>query len=480
VSAWEVVIGLETHAQLSTRSKMFSGASTRFGAPPNTQASAVDIALPGVLPVVNRGAVERALRFGLAIGATINRRSIFARKNYFYPDLPKGYQISQYELPIVQGGEIAIVSPTRGQIKIRLTRAHLEEDAGKLLHEDFHGASGVDLNRAGTPLLEIVSEPDMRSAAEAVEYAKALHKLVVEDIDICDGNMQEGSFRFDANVSVRRPGAPLGTRCEVKNLNSFRFLQHAIEFEVRRQIELLEDGGKMVQETRLYDSDRDETRSMRTKEEAHDYRYFPDPDLLPLEISEAWIEQIRGTMKESLESQRNKLLEYGLSSDQVNQLVATRNTATFALATFSGAPKDAVPTLSNWILGPLTSKLNDEKLDISQSRVTPDLLRALVARVSDGTVSNSTAVSTILPALWAGEGEVQDIIARKGLKQITDAGEIEKIVDAVLAENAKQVEDYRAGKEKAFNALVGQAMKATRGKGNPAQINEMLRKKLAR
>jgi aspartyl-tRNA(Asn)/glutamyl-tRNA(Gln) amidotransferase subunit B len=480
VSAWEVVIGLETHAQLSTRSKMFSGASTEFGAPPNTQASAVDIALPGVLPVVNRGAVERALRFGLAIGATINRRSIFARKNYFYPDLPKGYQISQYELPIVQGGEIAIVSPTRGQIKIRLTRAHLEEDAGKLLHEDFHGASGVDLNRAGTPLLEIVSEPDMRSAAEAVEYAKALHKLVVEEIDICDGNMQEGSFRFDANVSVRRPGAPLGTRCEVKNLNSFRFLQHAIEFEVRRQIELLEDGGKMVQETRLYDSDRDETRSMRTKEEAHDYRYFPDPDLLPLEISEAWIEQIRGTMKESLESQRNKFLEYGLSSDQVNQLVATRNTAAFALATFSGAPKDAVPTLSKWILGPLTAKLNEEKLDISQSKVTPDLLRALVSRVSDGTVSNSTAVSTILPALWAGEGGVEDIIARKGLQQITDAGEIEKIVDAVLAENAKQVEDYRAGKEKAFNALVGQAMKATRGKGNPAQINEMLRKKLAR
>jgi aspartyl-tRNA(Asn)/glutamyl-tRNA(Gln) amidotransferase subunit B len=480
VSAWEVVIGLETHAQLSTRSKMFSGASTEFGAPPNTQASAVDIALPGVLPVVNRGAVERALRFGLAIGATINRRSIFARKNYFYPDLPKGYQISQYELPIVQGGEIAIVSPTRGQIKIRLTRAHLEEDAGKLLHEDFHGASGVDLNRAGTPLLEIVSEPDMRSAAEAVEYAKALHKLVVEEIDICDGNMQEGSFRFDANVSVRRPGAPLGTRCEVKNLNSFRFLQHAIEFEVRRQIELLEDGGKMVQETRLYDSDRDETRSMRTKEEAHDYRYFPDPDLLPLEISEAWIEQIRGTMKESLESQRNKFLEYGLSSDQVNQLVATRNTAAFALATFSGAPKDAVPTLSKWILGPLTAKLNEEKLDISQSKVTPDLLRALVSRVSDGTVSNSTAVSTILPALWAGEGGVEDIIARKGLQQITDAGEIEKIVDAVLAENAKQVEDYRAGKEKAFNALVGRAMKATRGKGNPAQINEMLRKKLAR
>jgi aspartyl-tRNA(Asn)/glutamyl-tRNA(Gln) amidotransferase subunit B len=480
MSAWEIVIGLETHAQLSTRSKMFSGASTEFGAPPNTQASAVDIALPGVLPVANRGAIERAIRFGLAIGATINRRSIFARKNYFYPDLPKGYQISQYELPIVQGGEIAIVSPTRGQIKIRLTRAHLEEDAGKLLHEDFHGASGVDLNRAGTPLLEIVSEPEMRSAAEAVEYARALHKLVVEEIDICDGNMQEGSFRFDANVSVRRPGGPLGTRSEIKNLNSFRFLQHAIEFEVRRQIEVLEDGGKIVQETRLYDSDRDETRSMRSKEEAHDYRYFPDPDLLPLEISEAWIEQIKGSMKESLESQRNQFVRYGLSPEQVNQLAAARSTSTFALAAFSGAPKDAVPTLANWILGPLTAKLKEEKLDISQSKVSPDLLRALVARVTDGTVSNSTAVGTILPALWAGEGKVDDIIAKQGLKQISDAGEIEKIVDEVLAANAKQVEDYRAGKEKAFNALVGQVMKATRGKGNPARINEMLRRKLAR
>src|SRR3954466_6229260 len=317
---WEIVIGLETHAQLSTQSKIFSAASTAFGATPNSQASAVDVALPGVLPVLNRGAVERALRFGVAIGARINRRSIFARKNYFYPDLPKGYQISQYELPIVEGGELAIVSPTRGEIKVRLTRAHLEEDAGKSLHEAFEGMTGIDLNRAGTPLLEIVSEPEMRSSAEAVAYARTLHALV-RWIDICDGNMQEGSFRFDANVSVRRPGAPLGTRSEVKNLNSFRFLQHAIEFEVRRQIELLEDGGKIVQETRLYDSDRDETRSMRTKEEAHDYRYFPDPDLLPLEISEAWIEQIRGSMKESLESQRNKFLEYGLSSDQADQLV---------------------------------------------------------------------------------------------------------------------------------------------------------------
>jgi aspartyl-tRNA(Asn)/glutamyl-tRNA(Gln) amidotransferase subunit B len=480
VSAWEIVIGLETHVQLSTRSKMFSGASTEFGAPPNTQASAVDIALPGVLPVANKGAVERAVRFALAIGATINRRSVFARKNYFYPDLPKGYQISQYELPIVQGGEIRIVSPARGPIGIRLTRAHLEEDAGKLLHEDFREASGVDLNRAGTPLLEIVSEPDMRSAEEAVEYAKALHKLVVEEIDICDGNMQEGSFRFDANVSVRRPGGPLGTRSEIKNLNSFRFLQHAVEFEVRRQIEVLEEGGRIVQETRLYDADRDETRPMRSKEEAHDYRYFPDPDLLPLEISQEWIEQIRTTMEESLESQRSRLLAYGLSPDQIHQLIATRNTSTYALAAFAGASRDDVPTLANWILGPLTAKLKEEKVDIAQSKVTPDLLRALANRVSDGTISNSTAVGRVLPAMWDGEGSVDDIIGKKGLKQISDAGEIERIVDEVLAANARQVEDYRAGKEKAFNSLVGQAMKATRGKGNPAQINELLRRKLGR
>ena len=481
-SAWEIVVGLETHAQLSTRSKMFSGASTAFGAPPNTQASAVDIALPGVLPVANRGAVERAIRFGLAVGGrdVINRRSIFARKNYFYPDLPKGYQISQYELPVVKGGEMPIVSPTRGPIKIRLTRAHLEEDAGKLLHEDFHGASGIDLNRAGTPLLEIVSEPDMRSAEEAVEYAKALHKLVVEEIGICDGNMQEGSFRFDANVSVRRPGGPLGTRCEIKNLNSFRFLQHAIQFEVRRQIELIEDGGRIVQETRLYDADRDETRSMRSKEEAHDYRYFPDPDLPPLEISDAWIDEIEAGMSESLESQRNKFVAYGLPPDQVSQLVSMRSTSTFALSAFAGAPREGVPVLSNWILGPLTAKLKEEKLDFSQSKVTPDVIKALFNRVSDGTVSNSTAVGTVLPALWAGEGTVDEIIEKKGLKQITDAGEIERIVDEVLAANARQVEDYRAGKEKAFNSLVGQAMKATRGKGNPATINELLRKKLGR
>ncbi|HZR69409.1 MAG TPA: Asp-tRNA(Asn)/Glu-tRNA(Gln) amidotransferase subunit GatB [Burkholderiales bacterium] len=482
MSAWEIVVGLETHAQLATRSKMFSGASTAFGAPPNTQASAVDVALPGVLPVANKRAVECAIRFGLAVGGrdVINRRSIFARKNYFYPDLPKGYQISQYELPVVKGGEIPIVSPTRGPLKIRLTRAHLEEDAGKLLHEDFRGASGVDLNRAGTPLLEIVSEPEMRSAEEAVEYAKALHKLVVEEIGICDGNMQEGSFRFDANVSVRRPGAALGTRCEIKNLNSFRFLQHAIQFEVRRQIEVIEDGGKIVQETRLYDADRDETRSMRTKEEAHDYRYFPDPDLPPLEISEAWIGEIEAGMGESLESRRSRFVAYGLPQDQVNLLVATRDASTFALSTFSGAPREAVPTLSNWILGPLTAKLKEEKLDFSQSKVGSGVLRALLARVADGTISNTTAVGKVLPALWAGEGSVDDIIESKGLKQITDAGEIERTVDEVLAANARQVEDYRAGKEKAFNSLVGQVMKATRGKGNPARISELLRKKLGR
>jgi aspartyl-tRNA(Asn)/glutamyl-tRNA(Gln) amidotransferase subunit B len=352
--SWEIVIGLETHAQLSTASKMFSGASTAFGAAPNTQASAVDIALPGVLPVANRGAVERAIRFGLAIGATINRTSVFARKNYFYPDLPKGYQISQFELPIVQGGEISIVSPTRGETRIRLTRAHLEEDAGKSLHEDFQGMSGIDLNRAGTPLLEIVSEPDMRSAAEAVAYAKVLHRIVVWN-DICDGNMQEGSFRCDANVSVRRPGGPLGTRTETKNINSFRFLERAIEFEIKRQIEILDDGGKVVQETRLYDPDKDETRSMRLKEEAHDYRYFPDPDLLPLVVSDDWIEKIRKAMPASALQQRQKILAYQISPDKADLLASTRSSSSFALATFAGAPKEQVPTLANWILGPLAA-----------------------------------------------------------------------------------------------------------------------------
>ena len=474
---WEIVIGLETHAQLSTVSKIFSGASTAFGAAPNTQASPVDIALPGVLPVLNRGAVERAIRFGLAVGATINRRSIFARKNYFYPDLPKGYQISQYELPIVQGGEIRIVTKD-GEKSVPLTRAHLEEDAGKSLHEDFRGMSGIDLNRAGTPLLEIVSEPDMRSAEEAVAYAKALHALV-RWIGICDGNMQEGSFRCDANVSVRRPGAPLGTRAEIKNLNSFRFLERAIEFEVKRQIDILEDGGKIIQETRLYDPDKDETRSMRTKEDAHDYRYFPDPDLLPLVLAEKWIEQIKQSMPESLQAKRDRIVALGLSIEQVNQLTASRSTSTFALSLFANSPREEAPMLANWILGPLSAKLNEENLDIEQSKVSSDQLKALSRRVFDGTVSSTAATTVILPAMWNGEGTADEIIERRGLKQISDFGAIEKIVDEVLARNAKQVEDYKSGKEKAFNSLVGQVMKATQGKANPAQVNDILKRKLA-
>jgi aspartyl-tRNA(Asn)/glutamyl-tRNA(Gln) amidotransferase subunit B len=457
---------------------MFSGGSTAFGAPPNTQANAVDIALPGVLPVANKAAIERAIRFGLAVGGekVINRRSVFARKNYFYPDLPKGYQISQYELPIVKGGEIRVLTKT-GEKAIRLTRAHLEEDAGKSLHEGFQDMTGIDLNRAGMPLLEIVSEPDMRSAEEAIAYAKALHFLIVEEIEICDGNMQEGSFRCDANVSIRRPGATLGTRAEIKNLNSFRFLERAIEFEVRRQIEILEDGGKIVQETRLYDPDKDETRSMRTKEEAHDYRYFPDPDLLPLVVTEEWIEQIRNSMPESLQAQRDKLVDLGLSIQQANQLTGSRNTSTFALPLLADAPQKERPILANWILGPLSAKLNEEKLDIRQSKVSADQLKVLSKHVSDGMVSN-TAATTVILLVWNGEGSPDEIIEKRGLKQISDAGAIEKIVDRVLAANAKQVEDYRAGKEKAFNSLVGQVMKATQGKANPAQVNEILKRKL--
>jgi len=475
---WEIVIGLETHAQLSTVSKMFSGASTAFGAAPNTQASAVDIALPGVLPVANRGAVERAIRFGLAVGGEklINRRSVFARKNYFYPDLPKGYQISQYELPIVKGGEIRILTKS-GEKAIRLTRAHLEEDAGKSLHEDFQDMSGIDLNRAGVPLLEIVSEPDIRSAEEAVAYAKALHALV-RWIDICDGNMQEGSFRCDANVSVRRPGAPLGTRCEIKNLNSFRFLERAIEFEAKRQIEILEDGGKVVQETRLYDPDRDETRSMRTKEEAHDYRYFPDPDLLPLEISDKWIEEIRAKLPELPEAKRRKFIDLGISPAQANLLTSSFQTTKYALLMFGDANKANAPVFANWISGALSSKLNEANLEISESRVSADQLRRLADRVEDGTLSGKMAKG-VFDAMWAGEGTADEIIEKRGLKQLSDTSAIEKIVDEVLAKNARQVEDYRAGKEKAFNSLVGQVMKATQGKANPAQVNEILKRKLS-
>src|SRR5712664_932177 len=391
---WEIVIGLETHAQLSTVSKMFSGASTAFGAAPNTQASAVDIALPGVLPVANRGAVERAIRFGLAVGGekVINRRSVFARKNYFYPDLPKGYQISQYELPIVKGGEIRILTKS-GEKAIRLTRAHLEEDAGKSLHEAFQGMSGIDLNRAGTPLLEIVSEPDMRSAEEAVAYAKSLYKRIVEEIEICDGNMQEGSFRCDANVSVRRPGAPLGTRREIKNLNSFRFLQQAIEYEIKWQIETLEDGGKILQATVLFDTDSGETRTMRTKEDAHDYRYFPDPDLLPIEISAEWTEQIRQSMPESLENQHKKILAYNISVQQADQLTSSRSVSSSTLSILDGATPKEASLLVNWILGPISAKMNQENIDFSEllSKLPADTLRTLAARVTEGAISNTSA-----------------------------------------------------------------------------------------
>jgi aspartyl-tRNA(Asn)/glutamyl-tRNA(Gln) amidotransferase subunit B len=478
--AWEIVVGIETHAQLLTRSKMFSGASTAFGAPPNTQACAVDIALPGVLPVANAAAVEMAVKFGLAIGARINRRSVFARKNYFYPDLPKGYQISQYEIPIVAGGSLAVATPA-GEKTIRLTRAHLEEDAGKSLHEDFHGMTGIDLNRAGTPLLEIVSEPELRGAQEAVAYARALHDLITW-IQICDGNMEEGSFRCDANVSVRRAGeAKLGTRCEIKNLNSFLFMEQAIEFEARRQIELLEDGGSVTQETRLYDPDKGETRSMRLKEEAHDYRYFPDPDLLPLVVTDDMMERVRRSMPKSRDAQRQEFEElYALTPAQARFLTSSRATTTFALGAFAGEDAKAVPSLANWIAGPLSAKLNREGLDFTQSKVTSAQLKELHRFVASGEISNSTAVGTVLPAMWEGAGSPAEIIRSKDLRQLSDAGAIERIVDDVLARNAKQVEDYRAGKDKAFNSLVGQVMKATQGKANPAQVNAILKAKLAR
>jgi aspartyl-tRNA(Asn)/glutamyl-tRNA(Gln) amidotransferase subunit B len=474
-SAWEVVVGIETHAQLLTKSKMFSGASTAFGAPSNTQASALDIALPGTLPVANRAAVEHAIRFGLAVRGTINRRSIFARKNYTYPDLPKGYQISQYESPIVQGGEVRFLLGDQERT-VRLTRAHLEEDAGKSLHEDFHGMTGIDLNRAGTPLLEIVSEPELRGAKEAVAYVRALHALVVW-IGICDGNMQEGSFRCDANVSVRRPGAKLGTRCEIKNLNSFRFMERAIEFEARRQIELIEVGGAVEQETRLYDPERDETRSMRTKEDAQDYRYFPDPDLLPLVVREEDVNRIRGELPELPEAKRERFArEYRLPAYDATLVTASRAAADYfeTLARTSGIE---AKLCSNWQAGELSAALNREGLQIEDSRIGAAALGLLLKRIADGTVSGKTA-KEVFDAMWAGEGSADQIIERRGLRQISDADEIGKLVDEVLAANAKQVQDYRAGKEKAFNSLVGQVMKATRGKANPAQVNELLKRKL--
>jgi aspartyl-tRNA(Asn)/glutamyl-tRNA(Gln) amidotransferase subunit B len=498
---WEVVIGLETHAQLSTASKIFSSASTAFGAEPNTQASVIDLALPGVLPVLNKGAVERAIRFGLAVGATVAPKSIFARKNYFYPDLPKGYQISQYEIPVVQGGTLSVVVTPKGgepyTKTVRLTRAHLEEDAGKSLHEGAHlqsDQSGIDLNRAGTPLLEIVSEPDMRSSAEAVAYARALHSLVVW-LGICDGNMQEGSFRCDANVSVRPAGSTtFGTRVEIKNLNSFRFLQQAIDFEVRRQIELIGDGGKVVQETRLYDPDRDETRSMRSKEDAMDYRYFPDPDLLPLAISAEWIARVKGEMPELPGAMRARFVrDYGLPEYDASVLTATKDIASFFESTlqalWSGLSSNSTvieqrmpgvaKLVSNWIMGEVSAAANGAALEISSCPVSSVQLSGLLMRVLDGTINNKTA-KDVFAALWNKEGDSADaIIEARGLKQISDVGAIEKLIDEVLAANPGPVAEFRAGKDKAFNSLVGQAMKATKGKANPQQVNEILRKKLA-
>ena len=487
---WEVVIGLETHAQLQTQSKIFSGASTRFGAQPNTQACAVDLALPGVLPVLNRQAVEHAIRFGLAVGAKISPASIFARKNYFYPDLPKGYQISQMEIPVVVGGKVEILVGDEVKV-VELTRAHMEEDAGKSVHEEGfigpHGepSSGIDLNRAGTPLLEIVTEPVMRSAAEAVAYAKALHTLVVW-LGVCDGNMQEGSFRCDANVSVRPKGqVEFGTRCEIKNLNSFRFLEEAIQYEVRRQIELIEDGGTVIQETRLYDPDRQETRSMRSKEDANDYRYFPDPDLLPVVIDEAWIAQVRSGMPALPTQLREQWQsEYGLSAYDTQLLTQDRDTAKVFEDLLAIVGKPLAKAAANLIAGEFASAVNRAGIATAGAPLKAEHLAPLLTRVADGTISNKIA-KDIFAILWeeavAGKAmsTVDHIIDAKGLKQISDSGALEAIIDQVLAANQKSVEEFRSGKEKAFNALVGQIMKASQGKANPGQVNDLLRKKLS-
>ncbi len=475
IQGWEVVIGFETHAQLSTQSKIFSRAPTAFGAEPNTQACAVDLALPGTLPVMNKGAVERAIEFGLAVNATIAPRSIFARKNYFYPDLPKGYQISQFEIPVVQGG---VVEFYLGEEKksVRLVRAHLEEDAGKSLHEDFVGQSGIDLNRAGTPLLEIVTEPDMRSSDEAVAYAKELHKIVTW-IGICDGNMQEGSFRCDANVSVRKPGGPLGTRREIKNLNSFKFMQQAIDFEIRWQIEEIEDGRAIQQATVLFDPDTGETRAMRTKEDAADYRYFPDPDLPPLVVAPEWVERVRSEMAELPRVMAARFVkDYGLPEYDATTLTQSKAMAAYfeAAARASAQPKLA----SNWIMGELSRRINAGEGSIEQAPVAAAMLAALIGRIADGTISNNAA-RQVFDALWTGEAsDVDAIIEAKGLKQMNDAGALEKIIDDVIAANPDNVAQFKAGKDKAFNALVGQAMKASKGKANPAQVNELLRRKL--
>ena len=482
---WEIVIGLETHVQLRTQSKIFSPASTAFGAPPNTQAHMVDMALPGVLPVLNRQAVACAIRFGLAVGANIATHSVFARKNYFYPDLPKGYQISQYETPVVQGGQVTIVTD-QGIRSIELTRAHLEEDAGKSIHEGVdglpQGCSGIDLNRAGTPLLEIVTEPVMRSAKEAVAYAKALHTLVTW-IGICDGNLQEGSFRVDANVSVRPAGeTAFGTRCEIKNLNSFRFLEKAIEVEARRQIELIEDGGTVVQETRLFDPEREETRAMRSKEDAHDYRYFPDPDLPPLVIAQEWIEEVKSTMPELPDALRARLVQaFGLSDYDASMVATSRDTADYFFAVLQAGKSRKVDAklAANWIMGDVASHLNQAGLEIRQSKVSAEQLASVISRVVDGTISNKIA-RDVFSAIWSGEFESADaVIETRGLKQIQDTGLIEGFVNEVIAANPKMVEEFRSGKEKAMNALVGQVMKKSQGKANPQQVSDLIKAKLA-
>ncbi|MGC2047450.1 MAG: Asp-tRNA(Asn)/Glu-tRNA(Gln) amidotransferase subunit GatB [Gallionella sp.] len=496
-TSWEIVIGLEVHTQLSTSSKIFSGASTTYGAEPNTQADAVSIALPGVLPVLNKGAVERAIKFGLAVGAHIAPRSVFARKNYFYPDLPKGYQISQFDLPVVGHGALTIqVEPPNSKSYekvVRITRAHLEEDAGKSLHEDFHGMTGIDLNRAGTPLLEIVSEPDMSSAAEAVAYAKALHSLV-RWIGICDGNMQEGSFRCDVNVSVRRPGEPLGTRREIKNLNSFKFMQQAIDYEVQWQIDTLENGGKIHQATVLFNPDTGETRAMRSKEEAHDYRYFPDPDLLPLDIAPAMLEQVRATLPELPEAKRARYVgEFGLPAYDASILTASREMAAYFEDTLAVVGKDNSKLCANWLMGEVSARLNREGKDIASCPVSAQALGSVLLRIIDGTL-NTKKAKELFDEMWNGPliinasdgyataagitATIDAIIEAKGLKQVSDSGMIEKIVDEIIAANPDKVADYRGGKDKLFGFFVGLAMKASKGKANPAQLNEVLKRKL--
>ena len=480
--SWETVIGLEIHAQLATRTKIFSGSSTAFGAAPNTQANLVDLGYPGVLPVLNQNAVKMAVKFGLAVGAKVAQRSVFARKNYFYPDLPKGYQISQYELPIVEHGKMDIVLEDGSTKTIRITRAHLEEDAGKSLHEDFQGYTGIDLNRAGTPLIEIVSEPDMRSAKEAVAYMKKIHTLV-RYLEICDGNMQEGSFRCDANVSVRKAGAEkFGTRCEIKNLNSFRFIEKAINYEVARQIELIEGGGTVQQQTRLFDPDKGETRALRSKEEANDYRYFPDPDLLPVVLDDAFISDIRATLPELPDEKAQRLVrDFDLPPYDAGVLTASREVAEFyenIIGGMQGDAKQNAKLAANWVMGDLLGALNRESLEITDSKVSAEALALLLSRINDSTISGKLA-KEVFEAMWSEGSSADAIIESKGLKQITDAGAIEKVIDDIIAANPKQLADYRSGKDKLFAFFVGQVMKQTAGKANPAQVNELLKSKLA-